>query len=125
MDEKHFRKYVCENPSDLGLEVAQFLDDLIGFHRIEPDLREKVDWTNDHHIIIPFPSHFQLHTWDYDLLTRLVVFSHDRMMRVEVNPRHYRWLELVFHKRHTREGQLWERMPTLEDHVEMIRGRDD
>ena len=119
---EYFEKYVCENPSDLGFKVAMFLDRLVGFHRIRPDLHCKVEWENDFYIVVPFPQHFQLHTWDFNLLTKLVVLAHDEMLRVEVNPRHYRWLELVFHQRKSRDGSTMERMPTIEEHIKIIRG---
>jgi hypothetical protein len=62
-------------------------------------------------------------TYDDNLLTKLVVMSHDRMLRVEINPRHYRYLEFVFHKRTNRDGPNSERIPELEDHVNSIRHR--
>ena len=121
-DEAHFKKWVCENPSELGLEVARFVSDLVGgWHHIDADLEGKVDWTNDHHIVVPWPKHYGMHTVDSDRLTRLVVMSHDRMLRVEINPRHYRWLELVFHKRKNRDGKFWETMPDILDHITRIR----
>lgn len=122
-DKSHFNKYTCPNPSDLGLEVAEFISDLVGgFHRIESDLRDKVDWTNEYHIEVPWPSYHNLATVDYNLLTKLVVMSHDRMLRVEVNPRAHRWLTLLFHKRQSREGHLFQRMPSIEHHIALIRG---
>lgn len=124
LNEEHFRKYVCENPSPLGLEVAELIDRLVaGFHHIESDLRGKVDWSNTHHIVVPWPRHFNLATVDSDLLTRLVVLSHDMMLRVEVRPRAHRWQEFIFHKRLTRTGSLMERMPAIEEHIALIRGQ--
>ena len=53
------------------------------------------------------------------------VLAHDNLLRVEINPRANRWLSLVFHKRRGRTGRIFERMPTMEDHIKSIRKRGD
>lgn len=63
-----------------------------------------------------------LASFDFNLLTRAVVMAHDRMIRFEVAPSGPGMLRLVLHKRHTREGAMNERHPTLESHVDSIRG---
>jgi len=67
------------------------------------------------------PWYGDMETYDYDMLTRLVVMSHDRLLRAEVKPRHHWYLTLRFHRRKSRDGEFHERMPTLEDHVSAIR----
>lgn len=47
---------------------------------------------------------------------------HYRMIRFEIAPSGPGMLKLFFHKRHKREGRMYERHPTLEDHVTAIRG---
>lgn len=115
--------YTDENVSPLGRVVAELLDREIGLHNIIPDIRGKVDWTCDYMIAIPWPQHFSLATIDGDRLTRLVVLTHDLMLRMEIIPRHYRWLELRFWQRTKRDGRLMERIPTTEDHVASIRSK--
>lgn len=60
-------------------------------------------------------------TWDFNRLTRLVVLAHDRMIRVEVNPSGPRLIQFALWKRHTREGGMAVRHPTMEDAIAMIR----
>jgi hypothetical protein len=61
-------------------------------------------------------------TFDYNNLTRAVVMAHDRCIRFEIEPSGPGLLKLSLHKRHTREGQMHERHPTLEEHIASIRG---
>lgn len=61
-------------------------------------------------------------TFDFNGLTRAVVMAHDRLIRFEIAPSGPGMLKLFFHKRHTREGSMMKRHPTLEDHVNAIRG---
>jgi len=58
---------------------------------------------------------------DGDMLTRIVVLAHDRMLRVEVEAVACRFLALLIHQRKTREGSISQRCPTLDGHVEMLR----
>jgi len=55
-----------------------------------------------------------LATFDFDLLTRIVLMSHERMIRVEIGSSGPRMVKLMFWKRHTREGRIHERHPTIE-----------
>ena len=61
-------------------------------------------------------------TFDFDGLTRAVVLAHDEMIRMEIRPSGPGMLQFVFHKRHTREGRMSKRHPTIEDAIEKIRG---
>lgn len=109
--------------SPLAADVADFLADWYGgMHNFVHQTNiKKIDWENKHHLVVPFGR--GMATIDDHFLTSLVVMSHDRMLRVEVNPRARGWLELVFHRRTTRDGRLYERMPTMEDHIKYIRDR--
>lgn len=62
-----------------------------------------------------------LSTFDYDGLTRLVIWAHDRMIRVEITPSGPNMIGLVAHKRHHREGRMFERHPTIEDAIDRAR----
>ncbi len=107
--------------SPLGCDVANLLSTLLGgMHHLTSHTKiVKIDWSNPYYIVVPFGR--GLATYDGNLLTSLVVLAHDNLLRVEVNPRHRLYLELVFHKRKGREGWLSERMPTIEEHIKLIR----
>jgi hypothetical protein len=62
-------------------------------------------------------------TFDFSDLTRLVVFAHDDMIRVEVKPSVSGRLKFCMWKRHTRVGEMFERHPTLEDAAATIRNQ--
>ena len=61
-------------------------------------------------------------TYDFSDLTRLVVRSHDQMIRTEIQPSRPRMLKFMLWKRHSREGGMSERHPTIEDAIKFIRG---
>jgi len=108
--------------SDLGALVVDFLDRWYGgFHNIARQINlHQIDWTNNHYIAVRYQGR-NLATFDFGLLTKLVVLAHDAMIRIEINPMSRVSVELVFHERKKREGSAWERMPTIEDHIKMIR----
>lgn len=60
-------------------------------------------------------------TFDFSSLTRLVVSAHDRCIRVEIDSSGPRLLKFVIHKRHSREGKMHKRHPTIEDAIASIR----
>ena len=56
----------------------------------------------------------KLSTFDFDLLTTLVLLAHDRCVRVELgNGGPYR-TGVILHRRHAREGCMSQRHPTIE-----------
>lgn len=63
-----------------------------------------------------------LATYDFDDLTRLVVMAHDRMIRVEIVPTGFGTIGIDLHKRHTRDGEMFKRHPTIEDSIARVRG---
>ena len=65
-------------------------------------------------------SHY-MSTFDYSNLTRAVVLAHDRMIRFAIEPSGPGILKLIAHKRHSREGRMNERHPTIEDAIAAVR----
>lgn len=103
----------------LGAAVADLLHDLYnGLHHADPVQLKKVAWHDDHHI--EFLHYGGLANFDSERLTLLVVRAHDYKLRVEISARAPRYLELMFHLR-KREGSNWDRIPTMEDHLALIR----
>ena len=63
----------------------------------------------------------KLSTVDFDMLTKLVMLAHDRCIRVELaggGPRH---VGIILHARHTREGGIFDRHPTMEEALQKHR----
>lgn len=105
--------------SPLGENVANLLDEAYqGIYHIEDKLKQ-TDWANDYCITVLVPNS-NMATWDFNTLTMLVVRSHDRMLRMSIHSHHQHWLKLVFHQRQ-REGDFSRRIPTIEDHIALIR----
>ncbi len=62
-----------------------------------------------------------LSTFDFDRLTRLVLAAHDCCVRVEIDSSGPRMLKLRLHPRQGREGEMWQRHPTMEELLEAHR----
>ena len=107
--------------SPLGRNVADLLGDVFfGIYHLDHKALRRVDWGNDHHICFSLGWH-QLSTFDTDELTRLVVLCHDRMIRCSIEARTHKHLGLIFHQRQNRNGDFYERHPTIEHAIEKIR----
>lgn len=65
-----------------------------------------------------------LATFDFNHLTRLVVMAHDRCIRVEIVPTGFGTIGINLHRRHKREGSIFEKHPTIEEHIALIRDRE-
>lgn len=86
-------------------------------------VRGKVKESGPHGIYINCTNgHNKFATTAYATLTKAVVLAHDRMIRFGIEPSGPNMLRLVFHKRHVRQGAVYQCHPTLEDAVERIRG---
>lgn len=132
------------NISPLGESVADLLGDVFaGIYHLDMDILRAVDWTDTYVIVVPL-YHTSLSTYDNEVLTKLVVLSHDRCLRMSVtavatvNPHDIRraidneWkddeirdigrasLELMFHQR-SRTGDISKRLPTMEQHLDSLR----
>jgi len=106
--------------SPLGEKVADILGTVWqGLYHIQPTVK-KVEWSNDIYIEINI-SQPQLATWDFNRLTQLVVLCHDECVRMEIEPLTPQMLKFYFHQRKGRTGKTWERHPTIEDHIKLIR----
>ena len=64
-------------------------------------------------------------TFDFDQLTRIVVLGHDRMIRIEIQASGPRMFRVVMHKRHTREGRMSQKHPTIESAILTVRGKGE
>jgi len=60
-------------------------------------------------------------TFDFDYLTRLVFMAHDRCIRAEIQPSGPGMLKLVLNKRFYRDGEMYERHPTIETALEKFK----
>lgn len=69
-------------------------------------------------ILINISYGFHAATFDFNGLTTAVLMSHERCIRFEICPSGPRMLQLRFHKRHTREGEMHKRHPTIETAIE-------
>jgi hypothetical protein len=58
-----------------------------------------------------------LATFDGDVLTRLVILAHDRLVRVSVSSAGMRQ-RIEIHQRTARTGSVWDRHPTIETAIE-------
>ncbi len=107
--------------SPLGVAVADLLGDVFAgiYHLADTELR-KVDW-DDTHFMLFYLVGRSLATFDSETLTKLVVLAHDRMLRVDISAAGRGKLELMFHLRASRTGDLMRRMPTMETHLAAIR----
>jgi hypothetical protein len=109
--------------SPLGEKVASILGFMFdGLHHIPKEvLHERTHWNDK--TCIEVVLYHNLATFDGDLLTELVVLSHDECVRVEVNAKAPMYVQLMFSPRVRDDGKnhLFERMPTMEDHIAKIR----
>lgn len=101
--------------TDDQFECLKLLCDLFGGH---------------HHLVakvkkygtgIEYNTWQDMATYDFDGLTRLVVMCHDRMTRAEIKPSGPGKVKIALWKRHTREGSMDEKHPTIEDAIIKIR----
>ena len=56
-------------------------------------------------------------TYDFNYMTRAVLMAHDRCIRFAIEPSGPGMLGLVLHKRHSRDGGMSERHPTIDDAI--------
>ena len=107
--------------SPLGCEVANILGQVwAGLYHLDERALERADWSDLRWISVII-RHQDLATWDFNHLTQLVVLCHDRMIRMSIEGCGPRATRLSFWQRTSRTGSSSSRMPTIEEHVDMIR----
>lgn len=105
--------------TDAQWSCALLLADLFfGFNHIPGTIKK--DWDGIK-VAVDTPSWAA--TFDYDGLTRAVVMAHDRMIRLELSPGGPHRIKIRLQKRHTREGEVRKKHPTLEEAVTGIRAK--
>lgn len=111
--------------SKLGEAVGDLLGQVYaGIYHIESRALERVEWDNDHHIIIILPGEFA--TFDSSRLTHLVVLCHDKCLRMSIRGKSsWGYMELMFHAREGRTGPMHSRCPTIEQAIESIRAANN
>lgn len=107
--------------SPLGETVADVLGQVWQgiYHNSKAVLNKKVNWSNKTYIVITIAG--GLNSYDFMELTALLVLCFDNMLRLEINPKSFDYLELVFHPRKSRMGRIDERLPTIETVIDDIR----
>lgn len=114
------RKELGRDLSPLGERVADLLGWVFaGIYHLDISSLQKADWSNDSYIRLAIWCG-GWSTYDFSILTRLVIGCHDLAIRMEINPCNFHCLELLFHARQ-REGSVWERHPTIEQAIEAAR----
>ena len=102
--------------SELGKTVANILG-YVGYGIYNCPLSHKrIDWTDDYCIVINWRH--SLSNWDFDNLTRLVLECHERLVRINLAGSAPGYIRMTFHQRKSREGNMSERMPTIEEMIE-------
>lgn len=109
--------------SPFGEEVADLLGQVYaGIYHIQDEvLHPRAEWSNANRIEIVVYG--DLSTYDFDILTKLVVLCHDHAIRFTVAPASNKHLRLLFHRRQRESKHISERHPTLEDAAQGIRER--
>lgn len=105
--------------TDDQFECLEMLSDLCGgMHHVGGNIKPCGKG-----ILINITYGFHAATFDYDGLTKAVLMAHERCIRFEIAPSGPRMLQLQFHKRHKRDGQIHERHPTIEESIEQYKKR--
>lgn len=60
----------------------------------------------------------RLSTYDFDVLTQLVLYAHHECVRIDIAPKAFRYLQISFHSRQSRDGNMAARHPTIEQALE-------
>jgi len=117
---RNYKKLADVEFSELGANVAWFLEKMWGLYHLDDDRLKKMEWDNDHYLL--YVHDRSMSTIDNDDLTRLVVLAHQMMLRVDVRGYRPNHVELMFHQRRSRNRQdgISYYCPTIEEHVAAI-----
>lgn len=127
MSEKHWEwlqrdlQYVRPgtNISPFGKKVAQIIGTTWAgiYHLNAKAYREaRTQWDSDKHIFIIIRD-WELSTWDFDKLTKLVILSHDYCVRIAIEAVAPGYVKISFWNRKSREGSISSRHPTIEEAI--------
>lgn len=118
------RKIDRARVSGIALQGLLILDELYdGLYHVSEELhrRKPEDFYDVNRFAITvYNSPFS--TYDFNYLTRFVVFCHDRCVRGSIESAARGLVWLVFHPRYNRDGSMYVRHPELEEHIAAIRG---
>lgn len=104
--------------SDFGRRVADTLGDVFaGIYHLDRGALSRVDWSDADNIQVILYG--ELATWDFTHLTRLVLFAHNRHVRVAVSGASNRHLRVTFSRR-DRDGDTYHRHPTIDEQVRRL-----
>lgn len=105
--------------SPVGRAAADLLGDVfLGIYHLPMRSLQKVEWQNPSFIEITIDC--GLSTYDDDLLTRIVLLAHDRVLRVHVRGVANGYMRMMISQRR-REGDLYNRHPAMEEHIKTLR----
>lgn len=106
--------------SPLGIAVANLLGRVNkGIYHLSTVSLNKVEWESLYYM--EYIIYGELSTVDFNLLTALVVYAHDEMVRVTIRGCGPGYMKMQFFQRNSRTGTMSERYPTIEDHITMLR----
>ena len=77
---------------------------------------KRVDWRHGNGVSFVIRSE-GLATYDFNKLTRLVIGAHEECIRLEISPHTFSHLKINMWPRKSREGNMYERHPTIEDAI--------
>lgn len=122
--DEHLKYWCPARPvSELGYRVADLLDEWRGgLHHVDLGAASKANWWDSAYVELKL-RHMSLTTFDGDNLTRLVFLSHDKLIRVDIDPLTVGMFRFMFHGRHSRDGGLYERFPEIETQLSRWRER--
>lgn len=103
--------------SPFGKKVHQILSHTFDgiYHISKAVLHDRVKWDSNHHIeVVIYGS---LSTYDFDLLTRLVIVCHQSCVRLQIGAAAPNYLRLIFHPRLPGSGSMMKGHPTIEQAI--------
>ena len=117
---RHLNYQKQPEPSQLGCDVADLLGELFyGIYHIDQKQLDKVEWSNNCHIVISIGWR----SWssiDDNNLTRLVFLAHHTAIRVGLDASTHKFIKLIFHQR--KRGTDGMRChPTIDEAVERFK----
>ncbi|MEH6734076.1 MAG: hypothetical protein V7690_05470 [Shewanella sp.] len=113
--------YYAKHYPWLNADQRECFDFLCDIHGGANHMFGKIQASGEHGLFINSKASHYMSTFDYSNLTKAVVIAHDRMIRFQIEPSGPRMLKFIAHKRHTREGDMSECHPAMEEAIRNIR----